>query len=456
MQKKTEQMIEVLYTLSDAKGTYSKFIGTSICSLLENTQAPVRLHLFHDGTLSAENRAKFIQLVEHYGQQIEFLDVRKRVPELCRRAEQIFAEAMQAEARYPEAAMYRLMAPQLLPKSVHRLIYLDADIIVNLDIKELWQEKLGSNGMGAVREPTLLKHYGRYDKNGVSQEKAYDRMKENGVTLETCFNSGVLLMNLDCLRKLGDILIPGLQFLAQYPGESKFYDQNILNLYFARDLTPLKWHYNILLHWDRQYAPATVHKGIYHYMGHTLNMDCEDPRDVLFYEYLLKTPWCDGRFLCYMAGVQATIFKTTFGPWMMQNQDFARMSLRRQPVLAICRERLPEILRIFREPLCIHQPLSPGEKLADIAPAEAMDYFRLQGIRYVDLGWENEQLSLNLTYDVEQYCYLCYVLDYPKLAAILGESGLQEKEHFMDGHFLWLGKPWLDHIVESNRFFAVL
>ena len=456
MQKKTDQLIEVLYTLSDTKGTYSKFIGTSICSLLEHTSAAVRLHLFHDGTLSAANQAKFEQLVGRYGQQIEFLDVRARAPEHCQQAEQIFAEAMQAEARYPEAAMYRLMAPQLLPTSIHRLIYLDADLIVNLDIAELWQEHLGPNGMGAIRESTLLKHYGRYDKNSASQEKAYERMRDHGVSLDTCFNSGVLLMDLDVLRQRGDILIPGLQFLAQYPGESKFYDQNILNLYFAKDLTPLKWYYNILIHWDKQYAPAEVHKGIYHYMGHSLNMDSEEPRDVLFYEYLLKTPWCDGHFLCYLAGVQATIFKTTVGPWMLQNQEFARMALRRQPVLAICRERLPEILRIFRDPLSIQQTLPPGEKLADVAPAEAADYFHSQGICYIDLGWEKERLELNLTYDVEQYCYLCYVQDYPKLAAVLRESGLQEKEHFMDGHFLWLGKPWLDHIIESNRFFAVL
>ena len=137
-----QETIEVLYALMDKNGNYSKFAGTSICSLLENTKEKVRVHIFHDGSIRGENKENFEVLVKRYGQELIFYNVRKLLPEVWEEAEKIKEKAVSDE-RYTEAALYRLLAPQILPESIGRLIYLDSDTLVHIDIKKLWREKLG-------------------------------------------------------------------------------------------------------------------------------------------------------------------------------------------------------------------------------------------------------------------------------------------------------------------------
>ena len=51
-----------------------------------------------------------------------------------------------------QAMYYRYLFAQMLPKSVKRLIYLDADIICKGDILPLWQTNLQGKVLGAVRD----------------------------------------------------------------------------------------------------------------------------------------------------------------------------------------------------------------------------------------------------------------------------------------------------------------
>ena len=55
-------MIHVCYGLYDKNGHYSKFTGTSILSMFENTNEDVTVHILHDNTLTQENRDKFIYI----------------------------------------------------------------------------------------------------------------------------------------------------------------------------------------------------------------------------------------------------------------------------------------------------------------------------------------------------------------------------------------------------------
>lgn len=70
-----EQTIQVCYAIHDSDGSYAKFIGTSMDSILENTTAPVAFHILHDDTLTALNREKFQQLVDYYGATVAFYDL---------------------------------------------------------------------------------------------------------------------------------------------------------------------------------------------------------------------------------------------------------------------------------------------------------------------------------------------------------------------------------------------
>lgn len=446
--------IHILYAISDKKGTYAKFLGTSMLSVLERTQAEVVFHVFHDGTLTAENQKRLRQMVRAHGQKLRLYNVREQQAGVLRQAEEIFHEAMR-DARYTEAMFYRLLAPQALPAEVHRLIYLDADTVVHMDIQKLWREPVGTSGMAAVRERTLLTHYqARGSKE--SKEKVYNRMTEAGVTLANCFNSGVLLMDLDRLRERGDILLPGLRFLAQYPGESKFYDQDILNYYFAKELTPLPWQYNILLHWDKQFGAPVLTEGIYHFMGHSLELKEDDPRDTLFFDVFIRTPWFDGSFLEHFGTTMEQIYELTVVPWMEQARKLFMTTLTRHPVLAATEEMLPSLLRLYRNPLAIHRPEEKKEQEEELTPEEAQAFFRGEGVPFVCLGSEAKGLTLSLPYDVDACCYLVFAADYKKVEGALLMAKLQREKQFLNANFLLNGKDWLRHVIQPQRFIEAL
>ena len=70
-------MIQVCFGLHDADGHYSKFTGTTLTSIFENTCAEVTAHLLHDDTLTQDNREKFSALARRYNQTIKFYNVEK-------------------------------------------------------------------------------------------------------------------------------------------------------------------------------------------------------------------------------------------------------------------------------------------------------------------------------------------------------------------------------------------
>jgi lipopolysaccharide biosynthesis glycosyltransferase len=124
-------VIHVAFALHDYLGSYSMYTGTAMASLFENTREPVTVHLLHNDALSPQNRERFIQLCASYGQNIGFYRVS---------AEQDFDIAAIEKRGYCEGIMFRLYLPRLLPAAVEKIIYLDSDLLINMDIRELFQK----------------------------------------------------------------------------------------------------------------------------------------------------------------------------------------------------------------------------------------------------------------------------------------------------------------------------
>lgn len=59
-------LLENMVQQNDISGSYAKFIGISLCSLLENTQSHVVAHVLHDGTLNEDNKNRLIDLAKRY------------------------------------------------------------------------------------------------------------------------------------------------------------------------------------------------------------------------------------------------------------------------------------------------------------------------------------------------------------------------------------------------------
>lgn len=443
------ETIEILYALTDKKGTYSKFVGTSMCSVFENTESKVRVHVFHDGTIKGDNKAKYEFLVEKYGHEIIFYNVRKLMAEVWHEAERILSKAVN-DARYSEAALYRLLAPQLLPESVHKLIYLDADTLINMDIRKLWQEKIGENGMAAVTEHELLKHYGKVAVlTNKEIKKMLDYWKTLGVNVTDGMNSGVLLMDLDIIRPMGNLLLSGLRVLSECDTENNFYDQNILNFYFAEHLTHLPWYYNILQPWDREFKKTYETKGIYHYMGRTLRMGEEEKRDTIFYDYFLKTPWADGKFICRFYNKMEEIYLKYMEKRLQHMRKLIANLATKKLVLAASVENQSAVLKLLENPegakLSIAKEIKTPIALLNGASVMAKPEKKKEkkkapsgpinfpvDVLFFSLG-PDEKLNLKLPYDVDRHFYLFFVGDYIGVKIMLEHAGLDEEGHFMDG-----------------------
>ena len=93
---------------------------------------------------------------------------------------------------YSLAAYYRLFIETAFPQ-YDKAIYLDCDIILKVDIAELYNQDIGNNLVGAVCEQNTFR----------GPEFKYYVENMLGIEPETYFNSGVMILNLKQFRKVG-------------------------------------------------------------------------------------------------------------------------------------------------------------------------------------------------------------------------------------------------------------
>lgn len=281
-------MIHVCYAVSDKKGNYTKYVGASLCSIFENTKEWVTVHFLHDYTLSTDNRRMLMQLVRSYGQQIVFYDFER----LFKKRFEAFEESnawMKPHLKkgVSQATWYRLVMGEAL-SNVDRLIYLDGDIIVNMDIADLWREETGKNGLAAAPDTFIQKgHHSHMVKQGLCEEERY-------------FNAGVLLLDMEKYRKEERLLERGTEFLRENE-LIDYLDQDVLNYFFNKDCRILPEKYNTLVSWEMAQKRENVGECIYHYAGQRYAIDAVNNYHRLFLTYFTKTPWCNADFLGNLA-----------------------------------------------------------------------------------------------------------------------------------------------------------
>ncbi|WP_418223289.1 glycosyltransferase family 8 protein [Clostridium isatidis] len=109
-----------------------------------------------------------------------------------------------------------------------RIIYLDCDLIVNDDLEKLWNEFEENVTLKAVWNP-----FYNYDNK-------YLGIKDNQRT----FNSGVMLLRLDRMRKNNSSNKLD-QFLREYNDKTKLHDQAAFNAIFKGDWKELDLKWNV-------------------------------------------------------------------------------------------------------------------------------------------------------------------------------------------------------------------
>lgn len=92
--------------------------------------------------------------------------------------------------RYPTTIYYRLLAHQMLPQDLHKILYLDADILCINDLSPLYNTALGNNLFASAIHASLT-----------NTTDVINKIRLQNFGADGYYNSVVLLMNLDLMRQ---------------------------------------------------------------------------------------------------------------------------------------------------------------------------------------------------------------------------------------------------------------
>lgn len=136
-------------------------------------------------------------------------------------------------AQYPREMYYRLLAGQMLPESLSRVLYLDPDILVINPLRELWETDMQGNMFAAAAHTGKTELANNVNRIRLGTDHDY-------------YNSGVLLIDLERCRSevTPDELFA---FVREHRRELVMPDQDLLNAVYGDSILPLDdalWNYD--------------------------------------------------------------------------------------------------------------------------------------------------------------------------------------------------------------------
>jgi lipopolysaccharide biosynthesis glycosyltransferase len=264
-----------------ADDNYAQHLAVAIASLLENSKAhtsPIEIFVLCY-ELAPVNRRRISGLVGlRDNSRIEFVSIS---PEEFAACPIVFKE-------YSVATYYRLRLPSLFP-NLEKMIYLDSDLVVQCDIRELWSCAETTTFLKAVEEPVIF-NLERLSTLGLDESKRY-------------FNAGVLCLNLEKMRA-EDFENRCFDFINRHSDKIKYVDQDVLNAVCGGNWEALSPKYNSLAcmqerSFDQYYrfyglsdllmaaqAPAIVH---FNEHPKPWARACRDPRRFQYFRYIFLT-----------------------------------------------------------------------------------------------------------------------------------------------------------------------
>jgi lipopolysaccharide biosynthesis glycosyltransferase len=267
----TDEM-HVVLAVYDPSGEYSRHAGVVMASIFDNTRSPVCVHILHDGTMTEQNRELLGETARSFGQRAEFHDVSSHMEKMGANVAKLVGEVLSI------GTMFRLLIPEIIP--VDRVIYLDSDVVADMDIRDLWEVPLDGFSLAGVTDRPADNPYRRFS------------AKSFGLWLMGCdrtkyINAGVLLMNLSRIREKFDLPKESAAWCERCGRLSGAVDQDLLNSRFRDDIKIIDARFNR----SRVYedGPNSI-----------LHATCQPKPwnalqssrvDRLYWKYFFKTPW---------------------------------------------------------------------------------------------------------------------------------------------------------------------
>ena len=178
--EKDNKTIPIFFAVDDR---YTPFLAVTLKSLIENASKQYNYALkILCANMDKKNKEK-IEKYETENVKIEFVELNYYLEEI--------KDKLYTRDYFTQATYYRMFIPQLYPQ-YDKVIYIDCDTTVIGDISELYNIDLEDNLLGAAVEASV---------QNIEALREYVEKVVGMSTYKNYFNAGVLLMNLDAMRK---------------------------------------------------------------------------------------------------------------------------------------------------------------------------------------------------------------------------------------------------------------
>lgn len=203
--------MNILVTLNS---NYIKPLKVMLKSLfISNPDENFTIYLMHS-SLSEKEQNNLTKYIELQNSELKVIEVDKNY----------FAEAP-VLLHYTKEMYFRLLAYKFLPKDLDRILYLDPDILVINQIRELYNTDIKGYMYAAAYHDIFF-------------VKGINKIRLHSYEINAYYNSGVLLMNLELLRKSVDEQ-EIYRFVEENRSKLIMPDQDILNALYAKQIRTL-------------------------------------------------------------------------------------------------------------------------------------------------------------------------------------------------------------------------
>ena len=172
--------IPIFFTVDNI---YIPFLAVTLQSLVDNITEEYKYSIKILHTNVSEENKKLIFKFERENVDIEFVNLNYYIEKI--------KDKLYTRDYYTSTTYFRLFLPELYPQ-YDKVLYLDSDIVILKDVAQLYNTEIGTNLVAAVPDDII-------QNNKVFQE--YVEKVVGVASYKRYFNAGVLLMNLDELRK---------------------------------------------------------------------------------------------------------------------------------------------------------------------------------------------------------------------------------------------------------------
>ncbi len=179
---KNEVTVPIFFSADD---NYIDLLEVAIRSISDTSSGENTYDIYILNTGLSKEHIDIISSYKTSHININFTDVSKDINAINDK------DALRLRDYYSKTIYYRLFIPKLFP-DIKKAIYLDADVVLVDDIANLFRIDLGDNMVGGVMDEVVAT-------DPVFREYS---LKSLGLDYTHYFNSGMLLMNLDELRKV--------------------------------------------------------------------------------------------------------------------------------------------------------------------------------------------------------------------------------------------------------------